>query len=54
MMTSRIINSSSVGWMWIRKREFFYFIFYDRRNYDDKTTDVYLAYSVDGGETFTQ
>jgi hypothetical protein len=27
-------------------------LFYDRRNYDDKQTDVYLARSTDGGETF--
>lgn len=30
-----------------------YFIFYDRRNYDDLKTDVYMAVSKDGGETFT-
>ena len=29
-----------------------YIVFYDRRNYDDKRTDFYLAYSVDGGKTF--
>ncbi len=29
-----------------------YVIFYDRRNYDDRNTDVYLAHSTDGGETF--
>jgi hypothetical protein len=28
-------------------------IFYDRRNYDDTRTDVYLARSTNGGETFT-
>jgi hypothetical protein len=28
-------------------------VFYDRRNYDDTNTDVYLARSTDGGETFT-
>jgi hypothetical protein len=28
-------------------------IFYDRRNYDNTLTDVYLARSTDGGETFT-
>lgn len=27
-------------------------LFYDRRNYDDTRTDVYLARSTDGGETF--
>ncbi len=30
-----------------------YIIFYDRRNYSDENTDVYLAYSIDGGNTFT-
>jgi hypothetical protein len=29
-----------------------YIIFYDRRNYTDAKTDVYLARSTDGGETF--
>ena len=29
-----------------------YIIFYDRRNYSDVKTDVYLAVSDDGGETF--
>jgi len=29
-----------------------YFVFYDRRNYDDRNTDVYMARSTDGGETF--
>jgi len=27
-------------------------VFYDRRNYSDTNTDVYLAYSTDGGTTF--
>ncbi len=30
-----------------------HFVFYDRRNYNDTQTDVYLAYSTDGGNTFT-
>lgn len=30
-----------------------YIIFYDRRNHDDLKTDVYLAISTDGGETFS-
>lgn len=30
-----------------------YIIFYDRRAYNDNQTDVYLAYSTDGGNTFT-
>ena len=29
-----------------------YIVFYDRRNYEDNQTDVYLAVSTDGGETF--
>lgn len=31
---------------------YIYVIYYDRRNYDDHQTDVYLAYSTDGGATF--
>lgn len=31
---------------------YIYIVFYDRRAYDDERTDVYLAYSKDGGETF--
>jgi len=27
-----------------------HFVFYDRRNYSDTQTDVYLAHSIDGGE----
>jgi hypothetical protein len=30
-----------------------YFVFYDRRNYTGNQTDVYMAKSTDGGETFT-
>ncbi len=30
-----------------------YFVFYDRRNYEDTQTDVYMAMSGDGGQTFT-
>ncbi|HNS18071.1 MAG TPA: hypothetical protein PKI34_09655 [Bacteroidales bacterium] len=29
-----------------------YFVFYDRRNYTSNLTDVYMALSEDGGETF--
>ena len=29
-----------------------YIVFYDRRNHADLKTDVYLAFSTDGGETF--
>ncbi|MFH0896049.1 MAG: T9SS type A sorting domain-containing protein [Bacteroidota bacterium] len=30
-----------------------YIVFYDRRNYTDERTDVYVAKSIDGGLTFT-
>ncbi|WP_347373008.1 T9SS type A sorting domain-containing protein [Aequorivita sp. Q41] len=30
-----------------------FFVFYDRRNYTDTNTDVYMAYSLDGGNTIT-
>ena len=29
-----------------------YVLFYDRRNHGDNTTEVYLAYSNDGGASF--
>ncbi len=31
---------------------FLYFVFYDRRNHQNKATDVYMAISTDGGNTF--
>lgn len=31
---------------------YLYVLFYDRRNYDDTKTDVYLAVSTDGGNSF--
>jgi len=31
---------------------YLYFVFYDRRNYSDNNTDVYMAVSRDGGESF--
>jgi hypothetical protein len=31
---------------------YLYFVFYDRRNYTDNNTDVYVAVSTDGGNTF--
>lgn len=31
---------------------YIWFVFYDRRNFDDNRTDVYMAVSKDGGETF--
>jgi hypothetical protein len=33
---------------------FIYIVYYDRRAYDDLQTDVYLAYSTDGGSTFKE
>lgn len=32
---------------------YLYFVFYDRRNYTNENTDVYMAISRDGGNTFT-
>jgi hypothetical protein len=32
---------------------YIYIVFYDRRNYTNNNTDVYLAYSTDGGSSFT-
>ena len=32
---------------------YIYIVYYDRRNYEDNQTDVYLARSTDGGEIFT-
>jgi len=41
-------------WMTIdRATGYLYFVFYDRRNYTNTQTDVYMARSTDGGETFT-
>ena len=41
-------------WMTIDQTTgYLYFIFYDRRNYSDNKTDVYMAVSKDGGESFT-
>jgi hypothetical protein len=40
-------------WMTVdQKTGFIYFVFYDRRSYSDIETDVYMAVSKDGGETF--
>ena len=33
---------------------YIYIIYYDRRAYDDLQTDVYIAYSTDGGSTFKE
>ena len=41
-------------WMAIdQSNGYLYFVFYDRRNYEDNNTDVYMARSTDGGATFT-
>jgi hypothetical protein len=41
-------------WMTIdQSTGYLYFVFYDRRNYTSYKTDVYMAVSRDGGETFT-
>jgi hypothetical protein len=41
-------------WMTIDQTNgYLYFVFYDRRNYDNTLTDVYMARSTDGGETYT-
>ncbi|MCU0371320.1 MAG: T9SS type A sorting domain-containing protein, partial [Bacteroidales bacterium] len=41
-------------WMAIDQTNgYLYFVFYDRRNYENTMTDVYMARSTDGGETFT-
>ena len=32
---------------------YIYIVFYDRRNYSNNSTDVYLAYSTNGGNSFT-
>lgn len=41
-------------WMTIdQSTGYLYCVFYDRRNYDDNNTDVFLAVSRDGGNTFS-
>jgi hypothetical protein len=41
-------------WMTIDQTTgYIYVVFYDRRNYTDDNTDVYLAYSTNGGASFT-
>ncbi len=40
-------------WMTIDQTTgYIYIVFYDRRNYTDEQTDVYLAYSTNGGTSF--
>jgi Secretion system C-terminal sorting domain len=43
-----------LSWMTIDQTTgYIYIVFYDRRNYNDNQTDVYLAYSTNGGTSFT-
>lgn len=43
-----------LSWMALDQTNgYIYIVFYDRRNYTNNNTDVYLAYSTDGGNTFT-
>jgi hypothetical protein len=47
-------NQQFFTWMAIDQTTgFLYFVFYDRRNYTDTATDVYMAISKDGGATFS-
>lgn len=40
-------------WMTVdQKTGYIYLVFYDRRNYTDNQTDIYMAVSRDGGENF--
>lgn len=57
--TRRRVNDDPPGrqqfftWMAIdQSNGFLYFVFYDRRNYDNELTDVYMALSRDGGDSF--
>ncbi len=45
-------NHQFFTWMDIdQKNGNLYFVYYDRRNHDDHSTDVYISYSSDGGST---
>jgi hypothetical protein len=53
------INNDAPGkqqfftWMTIdQSNGYLYFVFYDRRNYNDNQTDVFMARSIDGGASF--
>jgi hypothetical protein len=57
--TTKRVNDDDPGkqqfftWMAIDQTTgFLYFVFYDRREHEDTATDVYMAISDDGGETF--
>jgi hypothetical protein len=46
-------NQQFFTWMTIDQTTgYLYFVFYDRRNYSNESTDVYMALSTDGGNTF--
>jgi hypothetical protein len=46
-------NHQFFTWMTIDQSSgFLYFVYYDRRNYNDTKTDVYVSSSRDGGESF--
>ena len=48
------VRHQFLTWMCIDQATgYLYFTFYDRRNHNNDSTDVYLARSVDGGNTFT-
>lgn len=47
------VSHQFFNWMTIDQTNgYIYVVFYDRRNYTDNQTDVYLARSTDGGNTF--
>lgn len=55
----RRVNNDSAGnmqfltWMTVDQLTgYIWFVFYDRRDYHDNNTDVYLAVSYDGGDSF--
>lgn len=46
-------NQQFFTWMTVDQvTGYIWFVYYDRRNYDDNNTDVFMAVSTDGGETF--
>lgn len=46
-------NHQFFSWLTIDQQSgIIYIVFYDRRNYEDEHTDVFLATSTDGGKTF--
>jgi len=54
------VNNDAAGkeqfmpWMTVdQKNGHIYIVFYDRRNYSNSATDVYMARSTDGGNTFS-